>query len=90
MFANLLQLITRRGSRGYEHGFVQEVRRDGRAPKNPRVGKLLFAAWLVIAAKCWLVVWLVAHYHVPFNALWVNLPTITFGLLITVIYFRRE
>ncbi|MBS0630581.1 MAG: hypothetical protein JSS11_01605 [Verrucomicrobia bacterium] len=90
MFANLLQLITRRESRGYEHGFVQEVHRDGRAPKNPRVGKLLFAAWLVIAAKCWLMMWLVERYHMPFNALWVNLPTIAFGLLITVIYFRRE
>jgi hypothetical protein len=90
MFANLLQLLTRRPSPGYEHGFVQEVRRPRRVPRNPRVEKFIFVCWLLIAAKCGLVVWLVQRYHVPVHPLWINGPTILFALLGTAVYFGRD
>jgi hypothetical protein len=89
MFANLLPLIARGPAPGGERGFVQEVRRPPRAPRNPQVGRVVFACWLLIAGKCGLVVWLVHRYGVPFNPLWVNGPTVLFALLGTAVYFGR-
>ena len=90
MFANLLQLITRRTPAAYEHGFVREVRQVRRTPRNPKIERLIFLFWLLIAAKCWLVIWLVNRYQVPINPLWVNGPTVLFALLCTAVYFGRS
>ena len=91
MFANLLQLITRRPPASHSRGFVEEVRLVDHLPaRNPRAEKLFLVCWLLIAAKCWLVVWLIDKYHMKLNPLWVNAPTIAFALLCTAVYFFRE
>lgn len=91
MFANLVQLITRRPPPGYDHAFIEEVRLSEHLPKrNLRVEKLILVCWVLIAVKCTLVAWLVGKYHMKFDALWVNAPTICFGLMCTAAYFWRE
>lgn len=92
MFSNLVQLVTGRPPPGHDRRFVEEVRFAEALPaRNRRVEKILLVCWLLIAAKCALVFWLVAKYHMPFNALWVNAPTVGFALLCTgLVFFRRE
>ncbi len=91
MFASLLQLLTRRPAPDCERGFVEEVRvSDHLPPRNRRVERILLGCWLLIAAKCWLVVWLVEKYHMKFSAWWVTAPTVLFALLCTAVYFFRE
>jgi hypothetical protein len=90
MFANLLQLITRRPPPDYERSFVQEVRVKQRSPRNPRIERLIVVCWLLIIAKSLLVVWLVGKYHLNFNAAWVIAPTVIFALLCTAVYFWRD
>ncbi len=92
MFANLLQLITGRppSSHSYDEAFVQEVTIRRKIIRRPAVERLLLGCWLLIAAKCWLVVWLIGKYHVPVHPLWVIAPTVLFALLCTAVYFRRS
>ncbi|MEO7598369.1 MAG: hypothetical protein ABIV50_05525 [Opitutus sp.] len=91
MFANLLQLITRRPPSDHMRGFVEEVRLVDHVPaRNPRAEKLFLVCWILIAAKCGLIVWLIERYHMKLNPLWVNGPTIAFALLCTAVYFFRE
>lgn len=90
MFANFLQLMTRRPpSEG--RGFVEEVRLvDHLRRRNPRAERLFLLFWLLIAGKCALVVWLVEKYRMPLDPLWVNAPTVAFALLCTGVYFFRD
>lgn len=91
MLANFLALVARRPSVEFHHGFVEEVKLvDYAPPRNTRVEKIFLACWLLIAGKCWLVAWLVEKYHMRFDALWVNAPTVVFALMCTAIYFLRE
>ena len=90
MFANLLQLITRRPPPDYERSFVQEVRVKERSPRNPRIERLLLICWLVILVKCFLVIWLVAKYHMTFNADWIIVPTVISALVCTAAYIWRD
>ena len=90
MFANLLQLITRRPPPDYEQGFVQDVRVRQRSPRNPRVERAIAAGWVLIVGKSFLVVWLVDKYHLNFNAGWVIVPTVISALLCTAVYFWRD
>ena len=95
MFANLLQLITRRApptplGGTYDLAFVKEVSVREKTTPNPRVARLILACWVLIAGKCWLVTWLIKKYQVPFDPLWVIVPTLLFALLCTVVYFWRD
>jgi hypothetical protein len=91
MFANFIDLITRRPPAEYHRGFVEGVRLvDYRQPRNRRVEKIILVCWILIAAKCALVTWLVGKYHMNFDALWVNAPTVVFALMCTAVYFFRE
>jgi hypothetical protein len=90
MFANLLQLITRRTPPDYERSFVQEVRVRERSPRNRRIELAIIAGWLLIIAKSFLVVWLVKKYHLAFHPAWVIAPTVIFALLCTAVYFWRD
>jgi hypothetical protein len=91
MIPNLLRLLTRRPPADYERGFVEEVRLlDHLPPRNPRVEKLILFCWILIVLKCWLVVWLVGKYHMKFDPLWVNAPTVMAALMCTGAYFLRE
>jgi hypothetical protein len=91
MIPNLLRLLARRPPAEYHRGFVEEIRLVEHLPRrNARVEKLLLTCWLLIAVKCALVVWLVGKYHMKFDPLWVNAPTVMCGLLCTGVYFWRE
>jgi hypothetical protein len=90
MFPNLFQLISRRSSPEYELGFVEEVRARPRPPRNRRIERLFLIGWILIVLKSVFVAWAVGHYHIPFSALWVILPTVAFGALCTGVYFGRR
>jgi hypothetical protein len=86
----LIQLIATRPPSDDPRRFVDEVRVVDPAPmRNRRVEKVLLLGWLAIAVKCALVVWLVGKYQMPFSPLWVNAPTVFFGLACTALYYRR-
>ena len=90
MFANLLQLITGRPPPEAEtHAFIQEVRVRRIEPRNPKVERVIFICWILIAIKHVLVIWVCRHYPVPFHQLWVNFPTWLLGVLATGIYYGR-
>jgi len=90
MFANLLQLITRRPPPDYERSFVQEVRVKQKSPRNRRTERILLTCWVVILGKCFLAIWVVAKYHMTFNADWIIVPTVIAALVCTAAYFWRD
>jgi hypothetical protein len=90
VFSNLLQLISRRSPPSYDLEFVREVRVTRRAPRSAKSKRLMLAGWILIALKCWSVVWAVGHYNVPVNPLWVTLPTVIFAGVCTLMYFLGE
>jgi len=90
MFANLLQLIVRHPHPEAARGaFVEEVVVHERERRNPRVERLIFICWVLIAVKHVAIIWVCRHYPVPFHQLWVNFPTWMLGVLATVIYMGR-
>ena len=88
MFANLLRLISRRVPPSYDTGFVREIRVKESKIRHPRLERLLWICWGLIAIKCVVVFWAVRHYAIPFSPYWVVAPTITFALLATALYYR--
>ncbi len=90
MFANLLQLISRRPPpEADRHAFIEEVVVRERDPRHPRVERLIFICWLLIAVKHVAIIWACQHYPVPFHQLWINFPTWLLGALATAIYLWR-
>ena len=90
MFANLLQLITRRPPPDSEQRFVREVHVTQRSQRNRQTERIILAGWLLILGKSFLMIWLVDKYHLPFNANWVIVPTVISALLCTAVYFMRD
>jgi hypothetical protein len=92
MFANLLQLITRRApTSDYDHAFVKEVRiTPPREVRSRRAERWIVAGWILILAKCAAMWWLIQTYQVPIHPLWLIGPTVVFGLLATAIYIWRD
>lgn len=91
MFANLLQLITRRSpSADYGREFVKEVNIRERPRRNRKVERLFIICWLLIAVKCVVVFWACAHYRVPFSAWWVVAPTVLFAAVCTGLYYLGD
>ena len=91
MFANLIRLITRRAPPpDYAQGFVREVNISSHPVRLPRVERLILICWILILIKSVVVLWACAHYHTPFNALWVIAPTLLFAGLCTAVYYWRD
>lgn len=91
MFHNLLQAVSGRPAPEGSCRFVEEVRRVDQVRARPsRVERLILGCWLAIAGKCALVVWLVDKYHMTFNPLWVNAPTVGCALICTALYFWHD
>ena len=90
MFANFLQLITRRPPPDFERRFVQEVHVTRARERSRRTERILLLGWVLILIKSFLVIWAVDKYHLKFNANWVIMPTVVAALLCTAVYFRRE
>ncbi len=90
MFANLIQLITRRPPPDFERGFVEDVHVTRRRPRNRRTERILLFGWILILLKSFAMIWLVDRYHLKFNANWIIIPTVVAALLCTAVYFRKE
>ncbi len=60
-----------------------------RLPRNKRSERFILAGWVLVALKCWGVVWLVRHYHLPVGAWWINVPSLAAAVLVTMVYVRR-
>ena len=90
MFANLLELISRRAPQTYENAFVEKVTVIKKTPRNRRVEQFLIAGWVLIALKSVLVFWAIHRWHVPFSPWWVVAPTVMFATLCTALYVWRE
>lgn len=91
MFANLVQLITRRPPtvEAVQRAFVQDVEVHHRPVRNARLERTILICWVLIAAKHVLIIWACRNYPVPFHQLWVNAPTWLLGALATGVYFGR-
>ncbi|HUR59837.1 MAG TPA: hypothetical protein VM029_19105 [Opitutaceae bacterium] len=90
MFANLLRLITNRPPPGVDrHAFVQQVRVHDSERRSPRVERLIFGCWVLIAIKHVGIIWVCHRYPVPFHQLWVNFPTWLLGVLATGLYYGK-
>ena len=90
VFANFLQLISRRPpAEADRHAFIEEIVVRERDPRNPRVERLIFICWVLIAVKHVAIIWACNHYPVPFHQLWINFPTWLLGALATGIYLGR-
>lgn len=92
MFANLLQLITRRQpTEDYDLAFVKDVRvNPPREVRNRRSERWLIVGWVLILLKCAAMWWAIVTYHVPIHPLWLVGPTLLFGLLATALYIWRD
>ena len=55
-----------------------------------RTSWFIAVAWLLIAAKCLLVVWAVNHWQAPIHPGWIVWPTISFGLLATGLWIGHR
>lgn len=66
--------------------FVKEIGPAQTSKGNPRVTRLIFIGWSLIAVKSVIVWWACAHYAVPFHPLWVIAPTVAFAALCTGVY----
>ncbi len=66
--------------------------RDDPAPSGPAPGRrrhvrnVILFCWALILLKSVAVLWAVAHYHLPFNPLWVIGPTVSFAALATLVF----
>jgi hypothetical protein len=90
VLANLFHLISGRPSPGYDREFIREVRVTRRAPRSARASGFMLAGWILIALKCWAVVWAVEHYRVPVNAYWITVPSVIFAGVCTAIFYWGE
>lgn len=88
MFPNLLALIANRPPPEVEQqAFIEAVHVEESERRNPRVERMIFICWILIAVKHVAIIWAVHRYAVPFHQLWVNFPTWLLGVLATGIYF---
>ena len=67
-----------------EAGLTDEERQQRH---RRRVETLIYFCWGLIVLKCFLVVWAVNRYAMPFNPLWVIAPTVIFAFLATSLYY---
>jgi len=90
MLTTLFQLVLPRSPTGYERAFIHEVQVKSPMARNPWVERLLLAGWLLIVVKCFVVIWAIGHWAVPFHAYWIIVPTILMAALGTALYCWRE
>lgn len=63
--------------------------KPGGRPPRPIVAGLV-AGWILIAVKCLLTPWAIAHWQVPVHPGWVIVPTLIFASVVTVLIFRHD
>ena len=93
VFANFFSLFTcSSAAEDYRRAFVAEVRPVvPRVRRSRRSERVLVVGWALVALKCWGVWQLVQVYHdrIPFDAWWINAPTLAAAALVTWVYLRR-
>ena len=90
MFASFLHLLARRSLAETGHDpFITTVVVQDREARHPRVERLIFVCWVLIAVKHVAIIWVCQHYPVPFHQLWINFPTWLLGALATGLYLGR-
>jgi hypothetical protein len=90
MLTTLLRLFSPRSSVDYERAFIPEVTVTEQVARNPAVERLIFAGWLLIVAKCFVVIWAINHWAVPIHPYWIIVPTILMAALCTAVYCWRD
>ena len=55
-------------------------------PLRRRTLRIIALSWIVILAKCLLVVWAIERWQVPVHAGWVIWPTVAFAALATLLW----
>ncbi len=90
MFANFLELFTRKPDDRYEHAFVKDVVVRPPPARSRSVERILLFGWILIAFKCAVVWWACRSYSVPVDPWWIIAPTLFMAALCTLIYWRRR
>lgn len=90
MLTALLQLVLRRVPAGYERAFIRGVEVKVPVVRNPWVERLILAGWLLVVVKCFVIIWAIDHWAVPFHPYWIIAPTIMMAALSTAIYYWRH
>ena len=90
MLTTLLRLFSPRSSVDYERAFIPEVTVTEQVARNPAVERLIFAGWLLIVIKCFVIIWAINHWAVPIHPYWIIVPTILMAALGTAVYCWRD
>ena len=90
MLTTLLRLFSSSSSLDYERAFIPEVTVTEQVARNPAVERLIFAGWLLIVAKYFVVIWAINHWAVPIHPYWIIVPTILMAALGTAVYCWRD
>ena len=51
---------------------------------------IMGGAWILIAVKCVLVWWAIAHWNVPIHPMWIIAPTLIFAALATALWVTHH
>lgn len=90
VFSSLVQLITgRRPAQVSSGGFREPAAAFPPERRSPRVERFILLCWILIAIKHVAILWAAHNHPVPFDPLWVNLPTWLLGALATGVYYGR-
>ena len=90
MPTTLLRLFLSRSSVDYERAFIPEVTVTLQVARNSAVERLIFAGWLLIVIKCFVIIWAINHWAVPIHPYWITVPTILMAALCTAVYYWRN
>jgi hypothetical protein len=90
MLTTLLRLGLARQPAGYERAFVDGVQVRDSLVRKPWVDRLILAGWLLIVVKCFVVIWVIDHWSVPFHPYWIIVPTILMAAFGTAAYYWRD
>jgi hypothetical protein len=58
--------------------------------RSVRLRWFMAVGWVAIVIKCMLVAWAVDHWHMPFHASWVVVPTIAFAALASGVWLAHR
>lgn len=91
MFAPLSRFFRRPDTEAANHAFVEGLRVEHpREPRSRRSERVLAICWVLIVAKSVAIHWACARYSVPISPWWIILPTLAFGAVCTLVYWRRD
>jgi len=57
------------------------------ARRRARMDMVIGLCWGLIVLKTFAVVWIVNHYNMPFNPMWVVAPTVSMAFVATSLYY---